>query len=201
MTVLLGYPLALWLTRMPLRWRPLGFAVILIPLLTNVVVRSLGIVLLLAPDGLINQVLAFVGLPPFARHALHPRRGRASRWRKCSCRSSCWRFTTCCKGPRRACTRRPQSLGASRADALLANRSAAFAAGPARRRRHRLPDGVDRLCLGDSARRQEGLTIGMLVWQEALQNLNAPLAVGARPDPDRRPARCSPRRRSPSPSA
>jgi len=54
LTVLLGYPLALWLVRLPVKWRPLAFAVILIPLLTNVVVRSLGIVLLLAPDGLIN---------------------------------------------------------------------------------------------------------------------------------------------------
>ena len=65
LTVLLGYPLALWLVRLPVKWRPLAFAVILIPLLTNVVVRSLGIVLLLAPDGLINQVLGIFGIPPF----------------------------------------------------------------------------------------------------------------------------------------
>lgn len=61
-SAVLGYPLALWLARMPVRWRALGFAVILIPLLTNVVVRSLGIMLLLSPDGLINQVLGVVGL-------------------------------------------------------------------------------------------------------------------------------------------
>jgi putative spermidine/putrescine transport system permease protein len=65
LTVLLGYPLALLLARAPARRRPLLFAIILIPLLTNVVVRSLGIVLLLAPDGLINQVLGLVGIPPF----------------------------------------------------------------------------------------------------------------------------------------
>ena len=65
LTVLLGYPLALWLVRLPVKWRPLAFAVILIPLLTNVVVRSLGIVLLLAPDGLINQVLGLFGIPAF----------------------------------------------------------------------------------------------------------------------------------------
>lgn len=64
LAVLLGYPVALWLARMPVRWRPIAFAVILIPLLTNVVVRSLGIVLLLAPDGLINQVLGLFGLGP-----------------------------------------------------------------------------------------------------------------------------------------
>src|SRR6266446_2064948 len=64
LAVVLGYPVALWLARMPVRWRPIAFAVILIPLLTNVVVRSLGIVLLLAPDGLINQVLGVFGLGP-----------------------------------------------------------------------------------------------------------------------------------------
>jgi putative spermidine/putrescine transport system permease protein len=64
LSVVLAYPLALWLARMPLRWRPIGFAVILIPLLTNVVVRALGIMLLLSPDGLINGTLGLVGLGP-----------------------------------------------------------------------------------------------------------------------------------------
>lgn len=59
----LGYPVAYWLARMPVRWRALAFAVILIPLLTNVVVRSLGVMLLLSPDGLINSVLRFFWLP------------------------------------------------------------------------------------------------------------------------------------------
>ncbi|MET3924200.1 ABC transporter permease subunit [Devosia sp. 2618] len=64
LSAVLGFPLALWLVSVPGRWRPLAFMVILIPLLTNVVVRSLGIVLLLAPDGLINVALGFVGIPP-----------------------------------------------------------------------------------------------------------------------------------------
>ena len=64
LAVLLGYPVALWLARMPARWRAIALAVILVPLLTNVVVRSLGIVLLLAPEGLINQVLGVFGLGP-----------------------------------------------------------------------------------------------------------------------------------------
>lgn len=62
-SAVLGYPLAYWLARMPGKWRALAFAVILIPLLTNVVVRSLGIILLLAPGGLINQALGVFGLP------------------------------------------------------------------------------------------------------------------------------------------
>lgn len=63
LSALLAYPLAFWLTRIPGKWRALAFGVILIPLLTNIVVRSLGIMLLLSPDGLINVVLDFFGLP------------------------------------------------------------------------------------------------------------------------------------------
>jgi putative spermidine/putrescine transport system permease protein len=62
-SAVLGYPLAYWLARMPVQWRALAFAVILIPLLTNVVVRSLGVMLLLSPEGLINSTLRLVGLP------------------------------------------------------------------------------------------------------------------------------------------
>lgn len=65
LSAILGFPLALWLVRVPSKWRALAFMVILIPLLTNVVVRSLGVVLLLAPDGLINGVLGLVGIGPF----------------------------------------------------------------------------------------------------------------------------------------
>lgn len=66
-SAVLGYPLAYWLARMPVQWRALAFAVILIPLLTNVVVRSLGVMLLLSPDGLINSALRLVGLPTATR--------------------------------------------------------------------------------------------------------------------------------------
>jgi ABC-type spermidine/putrescine transport system permease subunit II len=62
-SAVLGYPLALWLTRLPPRWKPLGFAIILVPLLTNVVVRSLGIILLLAPRGVLASVATALGLP------------------------------------------------------------------------------------------------------------------------------------------
>jgi putative spermidine/putrescine transport system permease protein len=60
-SAVLAYPLALWLTRLPARWRPLGFAVVLVPLLTNVVVRSLGIILLLAPGGIVSAATEALG--------------------------------------------------------------------------------------------------------------------------------------------
>ncbi|MGK7869845.1 ABC transporter permease subunit [Falsiroseomonas sp. E2-1-a20] len=61
---LLGYPMALWLTRLSPRAKPFGFAIILVPLLTNVVVRSLGIILLLAPRGVVSGFAQSLGFPP-----------------------------------------------------------------------------------------------------------------------------------------
>jgi len=60
LSTLLGYPVALWLARVPGRWRSLAIAVVLIPLLTNVVVRSLGLMQLFAPDSVVLRVLSAV---------------------------------------------------------------------------------------------------------------------------------------------
>jgi putative spermidine/putrescine transport system permease protein len=62
-SAVLAYPIALWLTRLAPRWRPWGFALVLVPLLTNVVVRSLGIILLLSPNGLLAGAVTLLGLP------------------------------------------------------------------------------------------------------------------------------------------
>ncbi len=61
-SAVLAYPVALWLVRLPPRWRSLGFACVLVPLLTNVVVRSLGIILLLAPGGVVAGAAGLLGL-------------------------------------------------------------------------------------------------------------------------------------------
>lgn len=47
----LGLPVAMWLAGLPPRWRAVGVMVVLIPLLTNVVVRSIGLLLFFAKDG------------------------------------------------------------------------------------------------------------------------------------------------------
>lgn len=62
-TSVLAYPLVLWIVSLKPKWRPLAISAVLVPLLINVVVRSLGIELLLAPDGLINALLALFGVP------------------------------------------------------------------------------------------------------------------------------------------
>jgi len=61
-SVVLAYPMALWLTRLPPRFKPLGFACVLVPLLTNVVVRSLGIILLLGRGGILSRITESLGL-------------------------------------------------------------------------------------------------------------------------------------------
>lgn len=61
--VLLGYPVALWIVSLPPAWRAVGVAIVLIPLLTNVVIRTVGMLLLLAPNGFINAIFASLGLP------------------------------------------------------------------------------------------------------------------------------------------
>lgn len=59
--IVFGFPIALWLSRLPQHWRPLAVGLILIPLLTNVVVRSLGIILLLSPTGIVNGLAKAMG--------------------------------------------------------------------------------------------------------------------------------------------
>ena len=61
---LLGYPIALWLTRLAPRWRAVGVGLVLVPLLTNVAVRSLGIMLLLGPGGVVGAIAHLLALPP-----------------------------------------------------------------------------------------------------------------------------------------
>ena len=55
-SAVLGFPVALWLARIPPKWRGIGMALVLIPLLTNVVVRSVGLMLLLASDGPVSRL-------------------------------------------------------------------------------------------------------------------------------------------------
>jgi putative spermidine/putrescine transport system permease protein len=59
-----GYPVALWLVRLSPRWRAVGMALVLVPLLTNVVVRSLGILLVLAPGGIVAGAIGLLGIDP-----------------------------------------------------------------------------------------------------------------------------------------
>ena len=63
-TVVLAVPVAHFLVRSRSRWRSLAFAVVLLPLLASVVVRTYGWLVLLENRGLVNQVLGLFGLGP-----------------------------------------------------------------------------------------------------------------------------------------
>ncbi len=176
LTVVLGYPLALWLARMPPRWRPLAFAVILIPLLTNVVVRSLGIVLLLAPDGLVNAVLTTIGLPP-ARGMLYTHGAVALALAQVFMPFLVLALYDILQGTSPKIREAAESLGASRTVRTLLVDLPLSLPG--------LRAGVVIVFLMSSTAYVSATllggkkvwTTGMLVWQEALQNLNAPLAA------------------------
>ena len=61
-TLILGYPLALFLARTKSRFRPWLIILVVFPLLLNLVVRSFGWIVLLADRGLINDLLKELGL-------------------------------------------------------------------------------------------------------------------------------------------
>ena len=62
--VLVGAPEAYVLSRMRTPWRSILLLVVLAPLLVSVVVRAFGWSMLLGPEGLVNQAIRGIGLPP-----------------------------------------------------------------------------------------------------------------------------------------
>ncbi|GAB5468457.1 MAG: ABC transporter permease [Rhodospirillales bacterium] len=62
LTLVIGYPLALFLARTRSRLRPWLIVLVVFPLLLNLVVRSFGWIVLLANRGLVNEWLLAIGL-------------------------------------------------------------------------------------------------------------------------------------------
>jgi putative spermidine/putrescine transport system permease protein len=62
LTLVIGYPVALFLARTPSRWRSWLTILVVFPLLLNLVVRTFGWIALLAQNGLVNQTLQALGL-------------------------------------------------------------------------------------------------------------------------------------------
>ncbi len=172
---MLGYPLALWIVSLPARWRPLAMSVVLVPLLINVVVRSLGIELLLAPDGLINCAWA-IGLPR-ATNMLYNYGAIARGLVQVFLPFMVLALYDVLQATPPRVLEAAHSLGASRATRFFSVRIADVAAGPAR------PALTFVFLMASttyvSARMLGGkkaFTTGMLVWQEVLENLNAQFA-------------------------
>lgn len=174
-TVILGYPLALWIVSLKPSRRPLAIAAVLTPLLVNVVVRSLGVELLLAPDGLINTVLGWLHLPR-ASHLLYNYGAVAVGLVQVFLPFMVLSLYDVLQSTPPRVLEAAESLGAS---------------GPVRFFNVQLPLSLPGLRAGVtfvflmasttyvSARMLGGKvawTTGMVVWQEVLENLNAPLA-------------------------
>jgi putative spermidine/putrescine transport system permease protein len=62
-TLVMAYPVALLMRTMKSRWQSVIILIVVSPLLTSVVVRTLSWVILLSREGVINHTLAALGLP------------------------------------------------------------------------------------------------------------------------------------------
>lgn len=63
----LGFPVAYWLALMaPQRWRNLLLVAFVLPLWTSSLLRAYAWITILRPSGLLNELLAYLGLPPQA---------------------------------------------------------------------------------------------------------------------------------------
>jgi putative spermidine/putrescine transport system permease protein len=63
LAVVLAYPLAYFLARSQSKWKSAVVIIVVLPLITNLVVRNYGWMVILSDNGLLNTVLNAVGLP------------------------------------------------------------------------------------------------------------------------------------------
>lgn len=63
LSLLLGYPIALHLSRLSDRWRPIFLIFVLLPFWTSILVKSYSFIVVLGGHGLANDALAALGLP------------------------------------------------------------------------------------------------------------------------------------------
>jgi ABC-type spermidine/putrescine transport system permease subunit I len=66
LSLVLGYPVALHLSRLSRRWRPLFLVLVLLPFWTSVLVKSYSFIVVLGEEGLVNTTLYALGLPKAA---------------------------------------------------------------------------------------------------------------------------------------
>jgi ABC-type spermidine/putrescine transport system permease subunit I len=63
LSALLAYPIALHLSRVSDRWRPLLLILVLLPFWTSILVKSYSYIVMLGQQGLANEALVALGLP------------------------------------------------------------------------------------------------------------------------------------------
>jgi ABC-type spermidine/putrescine transport system permease subunit I len=60
--VLIGYPLAYWLRRLPTRWQVVALALVVIPFWISILVRTYAWIVVLGNAGIVNRALLALGL-------------------------------------------------------------------------------------------------------------------------------------------
>jgi ABC-type spermidine/putrescine transport system permease subunit I len=100
-TLIIGYPIALYLTIASARQRAWIILFILSPLLVSVIVRTFGWLIILGPNGLIQNMIAPLGLRVGSSCIPRPRSSSVSP--TCCCRSSCCRLRPRCRRSIRRC--------------------------------------------------------------------------------------------------
>ena len=86
--LLLGYPLAYWLSTLPARQANVLMILVLVPFWTSILVRVAAWIVLLQSAGLVNRGAARARRDrPSARAAVQPHRRDRSRWCTSCCRS------------------------------------------------------------------------------------------------------------------
>jgi putative spermidine/putrescine transport system permease protein len=65
LSVIIAFPVAYTLARSTSRWKGLMIVIVVLPLITNLVVRNYGWMVILSDNGLLNTLLSSIGLPTF----------------------------------------------------------------------------------------------------------------------------------------
>ncbi|MBE7416807.1 MAG: ABC transporter permease [Ideonella sp.] len=63
LSIVLAYPIALHLSRLSEKWRPIFLIFVLLPFWTSILVKSYAYIVVLGDSGLVNQAFMAVGLP------------------------------------------------------------------------------------------------------------------------------------------
>jgi putative spermidine/putrescine transport system permease protein len=64
-SIVIAYPLAYTLARSKTRWKSAIIIIVLLPLITNLVVRNYGWMVIMSENGLLNTLLTAIGAPTF----------------------------------------------------------------------------------------------------------------------------------------
>ena len=85
--LVIGYPTAYAIARLPARWRTVALVLVVVPFWTNFLIRTYAWIVLLNTQGVVNDALVGIGVDRRAAQlALHRRARSSSAWSTPTCR-------------------------------------------------------------------------------------------------------------------